>query len=313
MLGHRGSLVVALALLYAVPFSYGADPQTDADEKLLRRHHIGVTERDLLALLERYTLDAHQRLGLAALVIQLGDPHYAVRERAARQVKAFGPAALGLLQQQARDPDLERRRRVELCIQALAAEYSPPCLDAALRLIKARRTSVAQATIRAFLAHAYEDGVRAEAASTLSFLAGDIHHDSSPAVRSRQVAEQFLHAMSKGDWPTFRTITDVPFSLGGSLAIYSREEFDELFRPVLEERRQPTKKLVYTFEHTVRAETYPAKASERGFLANYPRHEVRAVYARVRFDDGKEDHGAIFVHWAPSRATVIGIGHNGPD
>ncbi len=91
----------------------------------------------------------------------------------------------------------------------------------------------------------------------------------------------------------------------------TQPQFDELFRSVLLERKQPDKAMVFSFDHVVRGEEYPAAGAEKAFLAAYPRTELRTVYLRARIDAGQEEQGAVFVRLNRGGPTIIGFGAHG--
>lgn len=306
-------LLTGASVIFLLPcVSLGADPQQTADEALLRQGHIGLADDDLLAFLRGHGLTVPERARVSKLVEQLGDSRFAIRTQATRQLQNASPGALAMLRATLQDPDPERRRRAQLCIGVLEARTSPTPLEAALRLIKLRKVTGANAVVHDVLVDAADSGVRDEARSTLLALEGGSTPDCSPTVRARKAAARFLGALAQGNWQSFRKITDVPFALGGNLSLSSWAEFDDLFRPVLLERKHPNKNMVFSLAHVIRAENYPAEGFEKEFLAAFPVNELRAVYATARVDDGREENGAVFVRLDAAGWAIIGFGQHGP-
>lgn len=312
-MGRLLRLVAGTLLLPVLAgLSRGADPQQAADEAMLRHGHIGLAADDLLAFLRAHTLTAVDRAHVQALVEQLGDPSYPVRDQATRQLKNAPPGALTLLHAALQDASLERRRRAGLCILVVEGKTSAARVEAAVRLVKVRKLNGATTLLTGLLDDATDPGVRAEARSALGTLAGRNTPDCSPTRRAHQAAAQFLGAFAHGDWPSVRKLTGVPFALGGNLSVSTQAEFDDLFRPVLLERKHPNKNMVFALAHVIRGADYPAQGFEKEFLAAFPVHELRAVYATSRIDNARPDNGAVFVRLTPNATTVIGLGQYGP-
>src|SRR2546423_13134765 len=98
------ALVIALAA--------AAAPGSPADdEQLLKTAQVGTDGPALLAYFRQRTVGAADRQKIDGLIRQLGDPAYAVRERATAELVACGLSAIGPLRQAQADGDVEVARR----------------------------------------------------------------------------------------------------------------------------------------------------------------------------------------------------------
>jgi HEAT repeat protein len=88
---------------------------------------------------------------LRRLIEQLGDPAFAVRERATEQLTALGGLALPALARAAADPDPEVRRRAEQCRHHIATARDGPLVRAAARRLAARNPDGAATVLLDYL------------------------------------------------------------------------------------------------------------------------------------------------------------------
>src|SRR5262249_22675161 len=93
------------------------DGLTAADERLLKNAKRGVADADLIDALRKNIPDDTSRKEIEALVQQLGDKSYAARQKALVALKSQGLKAAGVLNRAAATADLERRRRIEKCLE----------------------------------------------------------------------------------------------------------------------------------------------------------------------------------------------------
>jgi len=127
---RRGRLVLILALTvflapFPCPWLGAAEEGPAADEAVLRRANLGTSGSDLVAFLRKRSLSLSEEQQLRARIRQLGSPKFLLREQAAEEIVVLRPAALALLQQASRDPDLEISRRVEACAERIRQAYAP--------------------------------------------------------------------------------------------------------------------------------------------------------------------------------------------
>src|SRR5689334_16036231 len=92
------------AALAAAP----AGPQTD--EQLLQAAQVGTDGPALLAYFRQRVAGENDRQRIDGLIRQLGDPSYAVRERAGAELVTCGLPAIGPLRQAQGDADVEVAR-----------------------------------------------------------------------------------------------------------------------------------------------------------------------------------------------------------
>ncbi len=147
----RPTPIILSCALLLVGFVPATDPELPRAEKLLRDHAIGTDGPSVLAYFALRTLTPENRGRLAQQVRDLGNENFAVRQQASAQLIRTGPPALPLLRAALNDPDLERVLRAERCIEAIEAETNEPLLQAAVRVLVARRPPGAVAALLAFL------------------------------------------------------------------------------------------------------------------------------------------------------------------
>src|SRR5262245_50521623 len=97
------ALGTAAAALAAPVGTSAANPA--ADEQLLQRAQVGTDGPALLAYFRQRTVGDADRQRIEGLIRQLGDPAYAVRERATAELVACGLPAIGPLRQAQDSPD----------------------------------------------------------------------------------------------------------------------------------------------------------------------------------------------------------------
>jgi HEAT repeat protein len=120
------------------------------------------------------------------LIRKLGDKTFAVREQATTGLVAYGPAAVPLLRQALKAADLERRRRAERCLQAIAMQERKPLPAVAARLVALRKPARAVEVLLAFLPWAEENDLVGEVHTALATL----------AVRDGQVDPALVRALA---------------------------------------------------------------------------------------------------------------------
>jgi HEAT repeat protein len=162
---HIGAAAVAAALAAAV-VAAPAD-----DDQLLKSARIGTDGPSLLAYFRQRTVNETDRKRLDALIRQLGDPAYAIREQAMTEIVAAGLPAIGPLRQAQSDPDFEIARRAQRCLERIERVPSTSLSAAAARAIAVRKPAGAVGVLLAYLPLADDEGVADEVREALAAVA----------------------------------------------------------------------------------------------------------------------------------------------
>jgi hypothetical protein len=152
--------LLALALLLPAAEPAGPGP---ADEALLKGAGLGVDGPALLEFFRKRTVNPEDEQRAAELVTRLGDEQYALREKATRDLKALGPAALPALRLAAQATDAEVKRRARDCLSTIEAGQRPELAGAAARLLAARAPDGAVPALLAYLPGAPDADAEEEA------------------------------------------------------------------------------------------------------------------------------------------------------
>jgi HEAT repeat protein len=99
---------------------------------------------------KRVLTDENRTKGMV-LVRRLGDDSFAVREKAAAEIKQLGSVMIPVLRQARQDRDVEVRQRAEALLAALEKDASVPLSTVTARLIGLRRPAGAAAALMAYL------------------------------------------------------------------------------------------------------------------------------------------------------------------
>jgi HEAT repeat protein len=189
--------LLALALLLP-----GADlAAAPADEALLKSAAVGVDGPGLLEFFRQRTVRAQDEKRAAELVTRLGDEQYAVREKAARDLKALGPAALPALRGAAQASDAEVKRRARDCLGSIEAGLRPELAAAAARLLAARAPAGAAKALLAYLPWAPDADAEEEARLALLALtakAGKPDPDLTAALEDKAPSRRGAAALAVG-------------------------------------------------------------------------------------------------------------------
>src|SRR5262249_30535138 len=129
-------------------------PSVRADEQLLEAIHIGTDGPGLIQFFQKRTLknfridpadgrrtiepQGAERTRIAVLVRRPGDERDNVREQAANELIAVGPAAVSLLRQAREHADLEVKQRAEATLAAIETSPGSALTLAAIRLLRQR-------------------------------------------------------------------------------------------------------------------------------------------------------------------------------
>jgi hypothetical protein len=155
---------------------YRIPDTTAADEQVLKTARI---ESDGPALLEYFRRGIATPLDLdkvKALIRQLGDDSFEVREKATQALIAIGEPAVPFLQQAAKSTDLEVVRRAERCLQAIVKdpaqhEKETATSIAAARMLARKKPAGAAEALLAYLPRASNPEVEREVGFALRVLA----------------------------------------------------------------------------------------------------------------------------------------------
>src|SRR5262245_13440918 len=148
MMKHCKTLLAGLAVVLALGGgARAADDTAEADEAFLRQAGVRTDGPSLLTFFRGRTLSAAGRQQLQALLRDLGDTSFGVRQQAARKVVAVGPPALAALKEAGSDPDLEVRRRAEWCTEMINRGPGASLPAAAARFLVIRKPAGAVTTL----------------------------------------------------------------------------------------------------------------------------------------------------------------------
>jgi HEAT repeat protein len=125
----------------------------------------------LLAELRKRTLTSEGQAKIEALVRDLGDEVFAVREKAGAELIAYGTLAVPFLREATKSADLERKRRAETCLHLIANKPGNALPAAAPRLLALRKPPGAVEALLAYLPYADNDTLVAEVQAALKGLA----------------------------------------------------------------------------------------------------------------------------------------------
>jgi hypothetical protein len=123
-----------------IAYSDYREPDDGAEaEKAVKAAGLATDAAALLKHLRDQAPDPRRAEKVQALIKQLGDDSFAVREKASEDLIAVGKPALPLLREAAKDKDLEVARRAEDCLQKIGQQSETATAAAVVRLLAARR------------------------------------------------------------------------------------------------------------------------------------------------------------------------------
>jgi HEAT repeat protein len=176
---------LAVALLLAATVARAeppAAPDTADDEKLLAEAGIKTDGPALVGYLRGRVPEEVSAEKLAAMVRQLGDDDFDVREKASAGLRALGVRALPALRRAAASEDAEVRRRADDCITATVSAKVAARTGAAARLLAARKPAGAAEVLIRYLPFA-EDEVASDEIVGALIAVGAPDGKVDPAVR----------------------------------------------------------------------------------------------------------------------------------
>jgi HEAT repeat protein len=130
-----------------------------AAAKVLLDARIATDGPGLLAFLKGRTPTADDQARLARAVKSLGDDNFDTREKATEDLLAAGRAAIPFLRAAQNDADLEVRRRVDRCLEALQTGEIAAQMSAAARLLAYHRPAGAADALFAYLPFAEDEQI----------------------------------------------------------------------------------------------------------------------------------------------------------
>jgi HEAT repeat protein len=220
---HRSLLLFLIAGLLIpclCPPAGAASPQTiAADEQTLRNAKLGVDGPALLEFFRQRTLANADREKILALIRQLGDDDFSVREKAFADLVALGNPAVPLLRQATSDPDAEVVRRSERCLERIEGTVGVSVSSAAARLVAVRKPAGAAEVLLAYLPFADDESVVDEVRQALTAVAV---RDGKPeaalvaaltdknALKRATAAEALCRSGAAGQRPALRKLLDDP-------------------------------------------------------------------------------------------------------
>src|SRR5687767_7926998 len=135
---HTVRGIVLGLLLGGTAFAAEMDPIA-RDEQTLRDARLGTDGPALLEFFRKRTAKDVDLTKVKALIRQLGDDSFEVREKASAQLMALGATAAPYLKDALKDPDIEIVRRAEEILRRVGEGSSGALVDAAARLLAARK------------------------------------------------------------------------------------------------------------------------------------------------------------------------------
>ncbi len=159
---------VLCGLLLVCPIS-AAEP--GGDEQVLKSVGFASGGPSLLEFFRKQTASEATRKRAQALIRQLGDDDFSVREKAAADLVALGPVSLPLLREALRSSDLEVGQRARECLEQIQTKFTPAVLASAVRLLANHKPAGTAEVLLAFLPGIDDDFVKEEVLATLTAVA----------------------------------------------------------------------------------------------------------------------------------------------
>ena len=135
----RSALLLCSAALWLAPAPPARAGQLEDDEAALKEAKIGTDGPALLQFFRQRVLPEADKQRVRALIKQLGDDSFRVREKASAALVALGPGIAPMLRQPGATTDPEVLSRAEECLIAVEKTSTVPLLSAAVRLLGQRK------------------------------------------------------------------------------------------------------------------------------------------------------------------------------
>jgi HEAT repeat protein len=175
------------------------------DEQILKTAKVATDGPGLLDFLRKRVPTEAQQKRVAALIPQLADETFVVRQRATSDLLAVGLPALPQLRLALHDEDAEVRERAREAIEEIEAGAGPAVVAAAVRLIRQRRPAGAVAVLLEYLPYACDEAVGEEAADALLALGvrdGKVDAVLAAALQDRAPERRAAAAVAAGRYGT---------------------------------------------------------------------------------------------------------------
>jgi HEAT repeat protein len=157
---HLAGSLLALLLSGAAAAAVKTDPDPDPeDAKVLREAGLTLDNKALLGFLQARTLADADRTRILALVKQLGDEEFQIRDKASDKLEVLGAPTVPLLRQAMHDQDVEVVHRAEKCLRHIEKVAGPAVSCAVIRTLARRKPTEAAETFLAYLPFADDDTV----------------------------------------------------------------------------------------------------------------------------------------------------------
>jgi HEAT repeat protein len=158
---------------------------------------------DLLALIRKHTLTAKDRTTIRDLIAKLGAEGFAAREKAAKDLFAFGRRSLPQLRETVKSPDAETARRAKQLVERIEREPAHHLPAAALRILAVRKPSGSVEALLAYFPYAEDETLTSEGQKSLALLAmrdGKLDPALLRALSDKQAALRAIaaEALAKG-------------------------------------------------------------------------------------------------------------------
>jgi HEAT repeat protein len=148
----------------------GQEEMLPADKTLLRESGIPLEPTALVHFLRQRTLDEDARVKLEALIRQLGNSSYRLREEATQKLLSMSTSVLPFLDAAARDHDLEIAHRAARVYEQIRRGPGTSQTLAAVRLLAALSPPEAVQTLLLFVPFAEDESVEEEVLNALCIL-----------------------------------------------------------------------------------------------------------------------------------------------
>ena len=140
-------------------------------------------------------------------------------------------------------------------------------------------------------------------------------HGHGPVARAKSTAQSFLGALVRGDFAAFKRTVEVPFHLGGLVTFTAGDDFDQLFRQVLDGPPAERKHFAFTITGMGNFAEFRRNLGQLDLdrLQHLDARKLQVVFVEGRFGSDSVERGAMLVRLTAARAFVIGIyqvGHN---
>jgi hypothetical protein len=169
--GMRRLIALTVSVLVLQTLALPVPAADENEEQVLRAAGIPTDGPALKTFFRNRTIDGADNARLEALVRQLGDDSFLVREQASRKLVAIGPRAREALVAARKDPDPEIAHRAEECLRQIKEAASTTVLVAAVRVLARHQPAGAAEVLIGYLPYAEDEIIADEVRSALVLLA----------------------------------------------------------------------------------------------------------------------------------------------